>query len=66
VSFLRDTAMQLGTVRIRGLKNFQYGKQSCNLSERGCSCELWQICVIASSSVPFGEGSSLFIQGMYS
>jgi len=56
----------VGTVRIRGLRNFQYGKQSCNLSEWGCLCELWQICVIASSSVPFGGRSSLLIQGMYS
>lgn len=64
VSFFHGDAV--GTVWIRGLRNFQYGKQSCNLSERGCLCELWQICVIASSSVPFGRQSSLLIQGMYS
>lgn len=62
-SFLHDDAV--GTVQIRGLRNFQYGKQSCNLSEQGCSCELWLICVIASSSVPFGGPSSLLIQGLY-
>lgn len=63
VSFFQGDAV--GTVRIRGLRNFQYGKQY-SLSEWGCLCELWQICVIASSSVSFSEQSSLLIQGMSS